>query len=42
MSKYILTLEAEEDIVRIYKYGFIKFGSAQADKYYEMLFESFK
>ena len=41
MYKYILTIEAEEDIVRIYEYGFVKFGSIQADKYYNMLFECF-
>ena len=41
MYKYILTIEAEEDIVRIYEYGFVKFGSTQADKYYDMLFECF-
>jgi toxin ParE1/3/4 len=38
---YKLSLQAEEDIIRIYEYGFYKFGIAQADKYYENLFICF-
>lgn len=41
MYKYVLTIEAEEDIVRIYEYGFGLFGITQADKYYQMLFDCF-
>lgn len=41
MYKYLLTLDAEEDIVRIYEYGFGQFGLAQADVYYDMIFDSF-
>jgi toxin ParE1/3/4 len=41
MYKYVLTIDAEEDIVRIYEYGIGQFGMQQADKYYEMLFDCF-
>jgi toxin ParE1/3/4 len=41
MYNYVLTIEAEEDIIRIYEYGFGQFGIIQADKYYEMLFDCF-
>ena len=41
MYEYILTLDAEEDIVRIYEYGMGQFGLIQADVYYDMLFDSF-
>ncbi len=41
MYKYILTLDAEEDIVRIYEYGFGQFGMNQADIYYDMIFDCF-
>ena len=41
MYKCVLTIEAEEDIVRIYEYGFAKFGSVQAELYYDMLFDCF-
>ncbi|PZX53116.1 hypothetical protein LV84_03323 [Algoriphagus ratkowskyi] len=34
---YLLSQEAEDDIVRIYRFGFINFGEAQADKYFEAL-----
>lgn len=42
MYKYVLTLDAEEDITRIFEYGLYRFGIDQANKYYEMLFESFE
>lgn len=42
MNGYILTLEAEDDIIRIYEYGLERFGLVQADKYYDALFECFK
>lgn len=39
--KYILSQEAEQDIVRIYQFGFYKFGEAQADKYYDAIYNCF-
>jgi len=42
MYSYKLSLEAEEDIVRIFEYGIGQFGVIQAAKYYDMLFECFK
>lgn len=39
---YLLSQEAEHDIVRIYRFGFIKFGEAQTDKYFEALFNCFE
>jgi toxin ParE1/3/4 len=41
MYKYHLSLEAEEDIIRIFEFGFSRFGLQQANKYYDMLFECF-
>ena len=41
MYKYKLSLEAEEDIVRIFEYGFYRFGMNQANNYYNMLFDYF-
>lgn len=41
MYKYKLSLEAEEDIFRIFEYGMQRFGINQANNYYEMLFEYF-
>lgn len=41
MYSYKLSLEAEEDIIRIFNYGFFRFGLKQANKYYDSLFESF-
>jgi len=42
MYRYKLSIEAEEDIVRIFNYGFHRFGVKQADKYYNELFECFE
>ena len=42
MSKYKLSNAAKEDLIRIHKYGFEKFGIAQADKYFETFFEYFE
>jgi toxin ParE1/3/4 len=42
MNSYILTKDAEEDLVRIHEFGVYKFGMQQADKYYELLFDSFE
>jgi toxin ParE1/3/4 len=41
MFRYTLNIQAEEDLNRIFEYGLSRFGFLQADKYYEMLFESF-
>jgi len=41
MYKYKLSLEAEEDIVRIFEHGLRRFGMLQATKYYDMMFECF-
>jgi len=41
MYSYKLSVEAENDVIRIYEYGFYKFGMIQADKYYNELFECF-
>ena len=41
MYKYILTIDAEKDIVRIYEYGISQFGVQQADTYYDLLFDCF-
>ncbi len=38
---YRLSLEAEEDLIRIYRYGEKKFGVDQATKYYFGLIEHF-
>ncbi|WP_291110573.1 type II toxin-antitoxin system RelE/ParE family toxin [Flavobacterium sp. UBA6195] len=42
MNSYILTKDAEEDLDRIHEFGVYKFGMQQADKYYELLFDSFE
>jgi toxin ParE1/3/4 len=41
MSKYSLSVSAKEDLIRIYQYGFQKFGEKQADKYFLSFFEYF-
>ena len=41
MYSYHLSLEAEEDIVRIFEFGFARFGLQQANKYYDMLFDCY-
>ncbi len=41
MYSYVLTKDAEDDLERIHDYGVAKFGMLQADKYYEMFFQSF-
>ena len=42
MYNYVLTLDAEEDMIRIYEYGFGQFGLIHADSYYDMLFDCFE
>ena len=41
MAKYRLSNESKEDLIRKHHYGVEKFGMAQADKYYNSLFEYF-
>ncbi|NVO11041.1 MAG: type II toxin-antitoxin system RelE/ParE family toxin [Bacteroidales bacterium] len=41
MSKYRLSNEAKDDLIRIHQYGVRKFGMSQADKYYNSFFEYF-
>ncbi len=39
---YRLSLEAEEDLIRIYRYGVSKYGMQQATRYYYGLIEHFE
>jgi len=41
MANYRLTETAKEDLRRIYYYGMNQFGEAQADNYFDALFERF-
>ena len=41
MTKYRLSNDAKDDLVRIHRYGIKKFGGQQADKYFETFFEYF-
>ncbi|MDI1255129.1 MAG: type II toxin-antitoxin system RelE/ParE family toxin [Flavobacterium sp.] len=41
MYRYHLSFEAEEDIVRIFEFGFGRFGLQQANKYYDMMYDCF-
>ncbi|WP_026965814.1 type II toxin-antitoxin system RelE/ParE family toxin [Algoriphagus terrigena] len=38
---YRLSQEAEDDLIRIYRFGFYRFGEAQADRYFEALYLCF-
>jgi toxin ParE1/3/4 len=42
MWNYRLTEDVKEDLRRIYRYGFINFGEAQADLYYDTLLNHFE
>jgi toxin ParE1/3/4 len=42
VSTYRLSNEAKEDLIRIYLYGVSAFGTTQAEKYYNTLFEYFE
>jgi toxin ParE1/3/4 len=42
MAKYKLSIEAQEDLIRIYQYGLRTFGEKQADRYFENFFECFE
>ena len=41
MAEYKLSNLAKEDLIRIHRYGVAKFGTAQADKYFDSFFENF-
>ena len=41
MYKYRLSFEAEEDTIRIFEFGFNRFGLQQAIVYYDLLFDCF-
>ncbi len=42
MGNYRLAPDAEEDLWRIYHWGFRKYGEAVADKYYSAFFDRFQ
>lgn len=42
MSNYVLTADAEEDLIRIYRYGSLTFGDRQAKKYFDNFYECFE
>lgn len=42
MAKYYLSNSAKADLIRIHQYGIQKFGTAQADKYFNSFFEYFE
>jgi toxin ParE1/3/4 len=42
MANYRLSNEAKDDLIRIHQYGIREFGVAQADKYFDSLFEYFE
>ena len=41
MTKYKLSNDAKEDLIRIHHYGVLKFGIIQADKYFDSFFSPF-
>jgi toxin ParE1/3/4 len=41
VAKFKLSNAAKEDLIRIHQYGMESFGMAQADKYFNELFEYF-
>ncbi|MDC0339231.1 type II toxin-antitoxin system RelE/ParE family toxin [Flavobacteriales bacterium] len=41
MTKYKLSNDAKEDLIRIHHYGVRKFGLNQADKYFDSFFSQF-
>lgn len=42
MTKYRLSNEAKNDLIRIHHYGVNAFGMVQADKYFESFFKYFE
>lgn len=41
MKKYKLSNTAKEDLIRIHQYGVLKFGTEQADRYFNAFFDCF-
>ena len=41
MERYRLSKDAEDDLRRLYRHGVLTFGLAQADRYFDALFERF-
>lgn len=41
MAKYRISNQAREDLIQIHQYGVLKFGAAQADRYFNTFFEYF-
>ena len=42
MANYRINEEAKADLQRIYRRGFLEFGEAQADRYFDAFFERFE
>jgi len=42
MASYKLSNQAKEDLIRIHHYGVLKFGEAQADRYFDNFFNFFE
>jgi len=42
MPNYKLSDTAEEDLIRIYHWGFQRYGQAQADRYFAAFFDHFE
>ena len=42
MAEFRISNTAKEDLIRIHHYGVKKFGTTQADKYFESFFEYFE
>ena len=42
MARYKLAADAEDDLQRIYNYGFEQWGEVAADEYYGALFDRFE
>tara|TARA_R110002111_G_scaffold37603_1_gene72198 strand:+ start:1139 stop:1423 length:285 start_codon:yes stop_codon:yes gene_type:complete len=42
MTKFKLSNEAKEDLIRIHQYGIKRFGMNQADKYFDSFFDYFE
>ena len=41
MANYNFGVEAKADLIRIHQFGTSKFGMAQADKYFNSIFQPF-
>lgn len=42
MNQFRISLDAKEDLRRIYQYGIVEYGEVQADKYFLGLFDTFE